>query len=172
MWGSYIFRKGCNFWHSEPISCQKRCSKIQKIWHQNEALYGQQISSHICSYKSFLSGMLCCVVFTTKLCSLLLILKSKYQASGNHFSHSKYSPGMERCLSPIMYNLCIFCIYRVHPGYQAVEHLSHFHFLKIALKEMLWRRIRGKCISISKALFNQQQPHRLPALPKLALHCE
>ena len=47
MWHSYIFRKGCKFWHSELISCQKRCSKIQKIWHQNEASYGQQISSHM-----------------------------------------------------------------------------------------------------------------------------
>ena len=47
MWHSYIFRKCCKFWHHTPLSCQKRCSKIQKIWHQNEAPYGQQISSHM-----------------------------------------------------------------------------------------------------------------------------
>ena len=47
MWHSYILRKCCKFWHSTPLSCQKRCSKKQKIWHQNEALYGQQIASHI-----------------------------------------------------------------------------------------------------------------------------
>ena len=47
MWHSYIFRKCCKFWQSTPLSCQKRCSKKQKIWHQWEALYGQQISSHI-----------------------------------------------------------------------------------------------------------------------------
>ena len=49
MWHSYIFRKCCKFWHHTPLSCQKRCSKIQKIWHQNEAPYGQQISSHMLS---------------------------------------------------------------------------------------------------------------------------
>ena len=47
MWHSYIFRKCCKFWHHTPLSCQKRCSKIQKIWHRNEAPYGQQISSHM-----------------------------------------------------------------------------------------------------------------------------
>ena len=47
MWHSYIFRKCCKFWHHTPLSCQKRCSKIQKIWHRNEAPYGQQTSSHI-----------------------------------------------------------------------------------------------------------------------------
>ena len=47
MWHSYIFRKCCKFWHHTPLSCQKRCSKIQKIWHLNEAPYGQQISSHM-----------------------------------------------------------------------------------------------------------------------------
>ena len=50
MWHSYIFRKCCKFWHHTPLSCQKRCSKIQKIWHQNEAPYGQQISSHMQSF--------------------------------------------------------------------------------------------------------------------------
>ena len=47
MWHSYIFRKCCKFWHHTPLSCQKRCSKIQKMWHRNEAPYGQQISSHM-----------------------------------------------------------------------------------------------------------------------------
>ena len=47
MWGSYIFRKGCNFWHSDPKKCQKRCSKIQKIWHQIHALYALRNFTHI-----------------------------------------------------------------------------------------------------------------------------
>ena len=64
-----------------------------------------------------------------------------------------------------MYNLCIFCIYRVHPGYQAVEHLSHFHFLKIALKEMLWRRIRGNVFQF------QRRRYLTNSLLQLAVHC-
>ena len=90
--------------------------------------------------------MLWCT-FMTKWYFHPLILKSKYQVS--IFS-----------LYCIIYNLCMFCIYQVNPQYQAVQHPSHFHFLKIAPKEMLRRGIRGKCISISKALFNQLPAHR------------
>ena len=48
MWHSYIFRKCCKFWHHTPLSCQKRCSKIQKIWHQNEAPYALRNFTHMC----------------------------------------------------------------------------------------------------------------------------
>ena len=47
MWHSYIFRKCCKFWHHTPLSCQKRCSKIQKIWHQIHALYALRNFTHI-----------------------------------------------------------------------------------------------------------------------------
>ena len=64
MWPSYIFRKCCKIWHS--IKLPKRCLKIQQIWHQNEALYGQQISSHMIHFSSWLklfskSGKITCV---------------------------------------------------------------------------------------------------------------
>ena len=42
---SYIFRKYSIFL---PLNCRKQWSKKQKIWHHFHALYGQQISSHIC----------------------------------------------------------------------------------------------------------------------------
>ena len=44
---SYIFRKCCKFWHSTYLRCQKRCSKKQKIWHQNEALYALRNFTHM-----------------------------------------------------------------------------------------------------------------------------
>ena len=47
MWHSYIFRKGCKFLHGKPISCQKRCSKIQNIWHQIQALNALKKFTHI-----------------------------------------------------------------------------------------------------------------------------
>ena len=50
MWGSCIFRKYCKFWHSQPISSQKRCSKIQKIWHRIQALYVLINFTHIEKY--------------------------------------------------------------------------------------------------------------------------
>ena len=47
MWHSNIFRKYCKFWQREPISCQKRWSKIQKIWHKIHALYALRNFTHI-----------------------------------------------------------------------------------------------------------------------------
>ena len=47
MWHSYIFRKCCKNWHSALISCQKRRSKIQKIWHQIHALYALRNFTHM-----------------------------------------------------------------------------------------------------------------------------
>ena len=112
------------------------------------------ISFEVCS---FLSGMFHFVVFMTERSFFLVILKK--QVFGLHQSFLSLKTldiaWMEICM--ILRHLDIMLTYSVHLGLtRNFEHLSHFHFPKIALKEMLWRRIRGKCISISKAaLFNR-----------------
>ena len=59
MWRSYILRKCRKFWHSKPISCRKRCSKIQKIWHQTHALYALRNFTHIWYIMGLLSWKKC-----------------------------------------------------------------------------------------------------------------
>ena len=77
MWHSYIFRKCCKFWHHTPLSCQKRCSKIQKIWHKNEAPYGQQISSHMLHKVEIWSGVTDALLTTLKDRTTQVVLKFK-----------------------------------------------------------------------------------------------
>ena len=153
-WFDWLRVRPSTFPSADLISGANTCG-IHKRWAFDNFATNprvQQISNDQfwSMFFSFRYVPLCCIYDRTE----FLSRDSEKQVFGLHQSFLSLKTldiaWMKICM--ILRHLDIMLTYSVHLGLtHNFEHLSHFHFPKIALKEMLWRRIRGKCISISKA---------------------